>query len=40
VEVVEPDRANNQKYEKLLPVFEYASDCQADISDALRKVEF
>jgi xylulokinase len=40
VEVVEPDRANNQKYEKLLPAFEYASDCQADISDALRKIEF
>jgi xylulokinase len=40
VEIVAPDPDNNLKYEKLLPVFEYASDCQANISDALRKVEF
>jgi xylulokinase len=39
-EIVKPDPANNHKYEKLLPVFEYASECQADISDALRAIEF
>jgi xylulokinase len=40
VEIVEPDPENNRKYEKILPVFEYASDCQALISDALRAIEF
>ena len=39
VEVVEPDKDNNRKYEKLLPVFELAADYQAKISDALREVE-
>jgi len=39
VEIVEPDPENNLKYEKLLPVFEYASDCQANISDKLHAVE-
>ena len=39
VEVVEPDRANNQVYEKLLPVFALAAEYQARISDALREVE-
>jgi xylulokinase len=39
VEIVEPNLENNQKYEKLLPVFEYASNCQADVSEELRKVE-
>jgi xylulokinase len=38
-EIVEPDPENNRKYEKLLPVFEYASECQANISDALRAIE-
>ena len=40
VEIVEPDPENNHKYEKLLPVFEYASDCQSNISEALRAIEF
>ena len=39
VELVEPDRANNQVYEKLLPVFALAAEYQARISDALREVE-
>jgi xylulokinase len=39
VEVVEPDRENNCKYEKLLPVFELAAEYQAKLSDALREVE-
>ncbi len=39
IEVVEPDPENNRKYEKLLPVFEFATDCQASISDRLREVE-
>jgi xylulokinase len=39
VEVVQPDPENNCKYEKLLPVFEYASECQANISDALRTID-
>ncbi|HJW90192.1 MAG TPA: FGGY-family carbohydrate kinase [Anaerolineales bacterium] len=40
VEVVEPDGENNAKYEKLLPTFEYASECQAKISDALFGADF
>jgi hypothetical protein len=39
VEIMRPDPENNRKYEKLLPVFEYASECQANISDALRAIE-
>jgi xylulokinase len=39
VEVVQPDPENNRRYEKMLPVFEYASECQANISDALRAIE-
>jgi len=39
VEVVEPDKENNRKYEKLLPVFDLAAEYQAKISDALREVE-
>lgn len=39
VEVVEPDKENNCKYEKLLPVFDLATECQAKISVALREVE-
>ncbi|MEO8355491.1 MAG: FGGY-family carbohydrate kinase [Chloroflexota bacterium] len=38
VEVVEPDKENNCKYEKLLPVFDLAAEYQAKISDALREV--
>ena len=39
VEVVEPDKQNNCKYEKLLPVFDLATEYQARISEALRAVE-
>ena len=39
IEVVEPDKQNNLKYEKLLPVFALAADYQAKICDALRDVE-
>lgn len=38
-EVIEPDKENNLKYEKLLPVFEYAADCQARISDSLHSID-
>jgi xylulokinase len=40
VEVVEPDRENNAKYEKLLPVFDYASECQAKIGESLHNLEY
>jgi xylulokinase len=39
VEIVTPDPENNRKYEKLLPVFEFASECQAKISDQLREID-
>jgi xylulokinase len=39
VEVVEPDKENNQVYEKLLPVFALVADYQAKISDALHGIE-
>lgn len=39
VEVVEPNKENNCKYEKLLPVFDLAAEYQAKISDALQDVE-
>jgi xylulokinase len=39
VEFVEPDKQNNCKYEKLLPVFDLAADYQAKISDALQEVQ-
>jgi len=39
VEVVEPDRENNAKYEKLLPIFDLAAQYQSKISDALRAVD-
>jgi xylulokinase len=39
VEVVEPNEENNTKYEKLLPVFELATEYQAKISEALREIE-
>ena len=39
LEVVEPDKENNARYEKLLPVFELAAEYQARISEALRTIE-
>ena len=39
VEKVQPNKVNNQKYEKLLPVFELAARYQAKISDLLREIE-
>jgi len=39
VEFVEPNSENNCKYEKLLPVFNLAAECQAKISDALQEIE-
>ena len=39
VELVEPNAENNRKYEKLLLVFNLASEYQAKISDALREIE-
>jgi xylulokinase len=39
VEVVEPNKENNHKYEKLLPVFDLAAKYQAKISDALQEIE-
>jgi xylulokinase len=39
VELVEPNKENNCKYEKLLPVFDLATGYQAKISEALRAVE-
>ncbi len=39
VELVEPNKENNQKYEKLLPVFDLAAEYQSKISDALQKLE-
>ncbi|KAF0111949.1 MAG: xylulokinase [Chloroflexi bacterium] len=38
VEVVEPNKENNRKYEKLLPVFSLATEYQAKVSDALREI--
>ena len=39
VEVVEPNKHNSHKYEKLLPVFALSADYQAKISDALHDLE-
>jgi xylulokinase len=39
IEVVEPDKENNRKYEELLPVFNLAAQYQAKISDALQQIE-
>jgi xylulokinase len=39
-ELVEPDPENNAKYEKLLPIFEAASNYQAKIDDSLQKLEY
>jgi len=37
-ELVEPDPENNAKYEKILPIFEQASECLAKVSDELHKL--
>ncbi len=34
-EVVDPDECNNSKYEKILPVFDFAASCQSTISDKI-----
>jgi xylulokinase len=39
-EVVEPNATNNQIYEKLLPIFDFAAEYQARISESLQKIEF
>lgn len=39
IEVVEPDKGNNRKYEKLLPVFDLAAQYQARVSDALQQID-
>lgn len=39
IEVVEPVKENNLKYEKLLPVFSLAAEHQAEIGDALQEIE-
>lgn len=39
IEVVEPNIANNRKYEKLLPVFQLATEYQAKIGDALHEID-
>jgi xylulokinase len=39
VEVVEPDRENNGKYEKLLPIFNLAAEYQSKINDTLQGIE-
>jgi xylulokinase len=39
VEKVEPNKDNNRKYEKLLPIFALSAEYQAKISDALREIE-
>ncbi len=38
-EMVDPNPANNAKYEKLLPVFDMATGYLAKVSDALNEVE-
>jgi xylulokinase len=39
VEVVDPDRGNNVTYEKLLPIFERATECDAWLSEELRTLQ-
>jgi xylulokinase len=39
VELVEPQHENNQKYEKLLPIFAEATEYQARISEKLHGLE-
>ena len=38
IEVVEPNKENNRKYENLLPVFNLAAEYQAKIGDALQDI--
>ncbi len=39
-EVVEPDAANNRKYEMLLPIFALAAEAQSRIGDSLQEIEW
>jgi xylulokinase len=39
-EVVEPDAANHEKYEQLLPIFELAATYQANIGDLMDKINW
>lgn len=39
VEIVHPDKKNNQVYEKLLPIFDLAAEFQSKLSDALRIID-
>jgi xylulokinase len=39
MELIAPNKQNNQVYERLLPIFALATDYQAKISDELRKLE-
>lgn len=39
IEITQPDQKNNSKYEKLIPVFKYASDCQAMLCDTLNDID-
>jgi len=39
-EVVEPDAANNRRYEKLLPIFALAAEHQSRIGEALQELEW
>ena len=39
VEIVHPDKQNNQVYEKLLPIFDLAAEFQSKLSDALRIID-
>jgi xylulokinase len=39
IEVVKPDKDNNLKYEKLIPVFRYATESLADISDRIYNID-
>ncbi|MFP4698345.1 MAG: xylulokinase [Eubacteriales bacterium] len=38
-EIEEPSKDNNEKYEKLLPIFQVATEYQSKISDALDEIE-
>ena len=39
IEVVKPNPDNNRVYENILPVFEFASECQAKISDSIHNLK-
>jgi xylulokinase len=38
-QTVEPDPENNRKYEKLLPIFDFATNCEATISDMFHNAD-